>query len=324
MHSRPRLAYAAALVLSAVAAACAPSHATAAPSGDPFAGRHLYVDPKSSAAQAAEGLRQSNPHDAAEIDKIAGQPQADWFGDWNSVSSVQQTVADRRRVIRQAGDMPLFVVYDIPLRDCGGYSGGGAPSPASYRTWVRNFTAGVGSGAAAVVLEPDALAGMDCLTSTQQSTRLALLRYAVRTLTTHPRTAVYLDAGHSGWQPASVMASRLRQADVADARGFSLNVSNFDATSVERSYGHDVSAAVGGKPFVIDTSRNGLGSSGDWCNPPGRALGHRPTANTRDTKIDAYLWIKRPGESDGTCNGGPAAGQWWTDYAVGLAERASY
>ena len=313
----------AAAVVSAGAAVCG-AHATAAPSGDPFTGRHLYVDPHSPAAQAAASLESTNAHAAAEIGKIADQPQADWFGDWNSASTVQQAVTDRRRHIRAAGAMPVFVVYDIPLRDCGGYSGGGAPTASAYRTWVRNFTAGVGTGPAAVVVEPDALAGMDCLTADQQTTRLSLLRYAVRTLTSHPKTAVYLDAGHSGWQPASVMATRLRRADVADARGFSLNVSNFDATSVERNYGHDVSSALGGKPFVIDTSRNGLGSNGDWCNPPGRALGQRPTARTHDAEIDAFLWIKRPGESDGSCNGGPPAGQWWTDYAVGLAERASY
>jgi endoglucanase len=314
----------AALALGAAVAAAGSPSATAAPGGDPFAGRHLYVDPSSAAAKAAADLRATHPQDADEVSKIAQQPQADWFGDWNPASSVKQSVADRRRTIRRAGAMPVFVVYDIPLRDCGGYSGGGAPSPASYRSWIRHFTAGVGQARVAVVLEPDALASMDCLSSTQQTARLGLLRYAVQTLTRHPKTAVYLDAGHSGWQSADVMADRLRRADVADARGFSLNVSNFDATSVERTYGHDVSSAVGGKPFVIDTSRNGLGSNGEWCNPSGRALGHRPTAHTRDSKVDAYLWIKRPGESDGTCNGGPPAGQWWTDYAVGLAERASY
>jgi endoglucanase len=31
-----------------------------------------------------------------------------------------------------------------------------------------------------------------------------------------------------------------------------------------------------------------------------------------------------PGFSDGTCNGGPAAGTWWPDYALGLAERAAW
>ena len=319
-----RVAGLAALALTAVAAACGPTHAGASGAGDPFAGQQLYADPNSAAAQAAAGMRQSNPHDAAELDKIAQQPQADWFGDWNPTDQVKATVAQRARLIRSNGAMPVFVVYDIPERDCNGYSGGGAPSPASYRTWIRNFTAGVGTGRAAVVLEPDALAMMDCLAPADQATRVALLRYAVQTLTAHARTAVYLDAGHSGWIPAGQMADRLRKADVADARGFSLNVSNFDRTTDERAYGHAIAAAVGGKHFDIDTSRNGLGSTGDWCNPPGRALGHRPTARTGDASVDAFLWIKRPGESDGTCNGGPPAGQWWTDYAVGLAERAPY
>ena len=324
MHKSPRAAGLAAVAFAAIVAACGPTHAGATGGSDPFAGQKLYVDPHSAAATNAASLRRSNPHDADELDKIARQSQADWFGDWNTTDQVKATVAQRSHTIRNAGALPVFVVYDIPERDCHGYSGGGAASPSAYRTWIRHFTAGVGTGRAAVVLEPDALAMMDCLSAADQATRLSLLRFAVQTLTSHPRTTVYLDAGHSGWIPADQMAVRLREADVVDARGFSLNVSNFDRTNVEQSYGHDIAEAVGGKHFVIDTSRNGLGSTGDWCNPPGRALGHRPTAKTGDASVDAFLWIKRPGESDGTCNGGPAAGQWWTDYAVGLAERASY
>ena len=57
---------------------------------------------------------------------------------------------------------------------------------------------------------------------------------------------------------------------------------------------------------MIDTSRNGRGPNHDqWCNPPGRALGTLPTTTTGDPLIDAYLWIKAPGESDGTCRHGP-------------------
>ncbi len=120
------------------------------------------------------------------------------------------------------------------------------------------------------------------------------------------------------------MATRLRAAGVDRARGFALNVSNFDETADERAYGDAVSVAVGGTAhFVIDTSRNGLGPApgNAWCNPPGRALGTGPTADTGDPRADAFLWIKIPGESDGTCNGGPTAGQWWLDYAIGLAVR---
>ncbi|MET8772563.1 glycoside hydrolase family 6 protein [Streptomyces sp. NPDC004658] len=98
--------------------------------------------------------------------------------------------------------------------------------------------------------------------------------------------------------------------------------------------------------FVIDTSRNGQGAwtpepgkySGDpeaWCNAPGRGLGPRPTADTGVPLVDAYLWIKIPGESDGSCTrntGGtidpeygivdPPAGTWWPDQAHTLARNA--
>jgi endoglucanase len=90
------------------------------------------------------------------------------------------------------------------------------------------------------------------------------------------------------------------------------------------AYGKELSALVGGKHFVIDTSRNGNGpyEEGDparrWCNPPGRALGETPTTRTAGPLVDAYLWVKRPGESDGECRGGPKAGQWWQRYARGL------
>jgi endoglucanase len=144
-------------------------------------------------------------------------------------------------------------------------------------------------------------------------------------LSSQANTYVYLDGGHDAWQPASTMASRLQQAGVADAQGFALNVSNFRAQAGLIAYGQQTAAAIGVAHFVIDTSRNGLGPSPDgaWCNPPGRALGAKPGV-AGDYRLDWNLWVKRPGESDGTCNGGPAAGLFWPDYALGLASRAAY
>ncbi|WP_225858950.1 glycoside hydrolase family 6 protein [Streptomyces albicerus] len=66
----------------------------------------------------------------------------------------------------------------------------------------------------------------------------------------------------------------------------------------------------------------GIMDDESWCNPPGRALGTPPTVQTGVPLLDAYLWIKRPGESDGTCRGGPDAGQWWPSYALELARNA--
>ena len=111
-------------------------------------------------------------------------------------------------------------------------------------------------------------------------------------------------------------------------------------------YAQDLGSTLPTTHFIVDTSRNGLGpndmsayaaspynqdsgiigtlQSGNWCNPPGAGLGLRPTANTAgilaplDTYqmvpnvLDAYLWVKTPGQSDGQCDiaGGVRA---WND-----------
>lgn len=288
----------------------------------PLAGMRFYVNPDSAVAQQALAWQSTQPADAAEMAKIAAQPTAAWFGDWNS--DVTTAVSATVNAAAAAGEVAELVAYDIPERDCGGYSSGGATSASAYHAWIRSFAAGIGGHPAIVILEPDAIAGLSCLSAADQTTRLALLSDAVTVLSSLPGVHVYLDGGHAGWQPVSVIAARLAQANVAAAAGFSLNVSNFDATAGETTYGQSISAALGGKHFVIDTSRNGVGGDGQWCNPSGRALGARPTAATGNPLVDALLWIKTPGQSDGTCNGGPSAGTWWPAYALGLAQRAAY
>jgi endoglucanase len=94
--------------------------------------------------------------------------------------------------------------------------------------------------------------------------------------------------------------------------------------------------------YVIDTSRNGEGpwpapvypDPQDWCNPPDRELGLAPTLDTGAALVDAYLWVKIPGESDGECTRGlgpagetvdpewglidPPAGRWFPEMALDL------
>lgn len=212
--------------------------------------------------------------------------------------------------------MPVLVAYDLYDTECGTT---GATSPAAYRRWISELAAGIAGRPAAVVLEPDALAAMGCLPAPIQATQLALLNYAVAVLGVSKSTTVYIDAGNAPWQPAATMAQRLREAGVAKARGFSLNVSNYLSTAGEISYGDKISSLLGGAHFVIDTSRNGAPSDGNWCNQAGARLGTDPTTSTGNPLVDALLWIKYPGESDGTCGGGPTAGAWWPAYALGLA-----
>jgi endoglucanase len=120
------------------------------------------------------------------------------------------------------------------------------------------------------------------------------------------------------------MADLLVAAGVDRARGLALNVSNYHSTELSVGYAQELSDRLGGKSAVIDTSRSGAGSNGEWCNAMGRALGPPPSHDAADPAVDAYLWVKTPGESDGECNGGPSAGEWWPEYALDLAARAAY
>jgi endoglucanase len=289
-----------------------------------FTGGRLYVDPNSAAAHGVDIYRVSDPLTSALLGRVAQGATADWITGSIATTSVASTVAARSATIHTAGAVPVFVAYNIPHRDCGSYSSGGAGSASNYKAWITAFATGLGTGPAAVVLEPDALAQLGCLSGSLQLERLALLRYAAATLSAQPGIAVYIDAGHSGWIPASTMATRLRSAGMPWARGFSLNVSYFDTTHNEVAYGSAISSSVGGAHFVIDTSRNGQGVAPTraGCNPAGRGLGMLPTILPTTSIVDATLWIKHPGYSDGTCNGGPAAGQWWTNYARILGANA--
>lgn len=282
----------------------------------------LYVDPYSPAFAQAVSWKDSRPQDAAIMQKMGNQSSGIWLGGWNV-----DVAADVSKVMKEAAaqnTVPTFVVYNIPLRDCGSYSAGGLASKRAYVEWVRKISGALGSGKAIIILEPDALAGFDCLSSDQKTDRYSMLSVAIDVFKSNTGAKVYLDAGHANWVNAKDMAYRLNKAGIARAAGFSLNVSNFVGTTENTTYGQTLSKLLGDKHFVIDTSRNGVGSNGEWCNPSGRALGKTPTLSTGDSLIDAYLWIKRPGESDGNCNGGPNAGVWWPEYALDVAKRAGY
>jgi endoglucanase len=286
---------------------------------NPLAGATLYVNPQSAAMRAAQSADPPSP----ELTAIANTPTAYWMDQASNPAVDAKYIA----AAQAAGTMPVLALYGIPHRDCGSYAAGGFGSGNAYRGWIDGVASDIGSGPAAIILEPDALAMADCLSADQRQERFDLMRYAVDTLTRNPASAVYIDAGHSRWVSADDMAGRLNQVGVDHARGFSLNTANFFTTEDEIGYGEAISGLTNGSHYVIDTSRNGAGPvEGDpmyWCNPSGRALGVAPTTATTDGNVDAYLWVKRPGESDGSCgNGEPGAGRFVNQYAIDLASKA--
>ncbi|QNP70119.1 glycoside hydrolase family 6 protein [Streptomyces roseirectus] len=284
----------------------------------------FWVDPDSNAARQMQlWQREGRNSDAELLRRIAEQPVALWPAgeiDPGPAVSAAATAASR------AGRTALFVAYDIPHRDCGQHSAGGAADGAAYLAWIGQFASAIGTAKALVVLEPDAVAHIvdGCTPGEYHGEREQLLSAAITRLKQQPGTTVYLDAGNPSWiREPSKLVGPLKRSGIDAADGFALNVSNFQPDDAVKRYGLALSGQLGGKHFVVDTSRNGNGPlPGVWCNPPGRALGTRPTTETGEPALDAYLWIKRPGESDGTCEGGPDAGRWWPAYALELARNS--
>jgi endoglucanase len=347
---------------------------------------------------------------------MEGTPQAVWFEN-GTPREVERAVRQTMVAAAFGHHVPILTSYYVPFRDCAQYSAGGATDAAAYRAWIEGFARGIGRGKAVVILEPDSLGIIPFNKSifgseewckptvadadgnpvpapgASPEERYALINYAVDTLASKaPNALVYLDATHSSWLGVGEAAYRLVKAGVRRARGFFLNVSNYQLTSDAIQFGtwvSDVIAAAAAGPswaydadgnfhydwlpsqydpatnyttvnysadyaagvtstfqvfmngaaattsFVIDTSRNGQGplktapyaaapynqpdsvisglNGGNWCNPPGAGLGLRPTANTGVPLLDAYLWVKTPGESDGSCDIAGGARAW--DYS---------
>jgi endoglucanase len=402
------------MITAVAAAVIASPPAAAEPRGGHQMARSLgphtrfYTPPPSQGAngQIAQLKAQGHAALARRIRAMVRTPQAVWLTG-GTPTEVAQQVSDTVALAQQDASVPIFVTYDVPGRDCGLYSAGGAADGAAYRAWVDGFVNGLGSAQAIVVVEPDGLALLpsDC---GQPDTydRVSLIRYAAHAALADPNASIYIDAGHSNWNEVPRIASRLVEAGVLDVNGFSLNTSNYQFSPNSIQYGKWISKCIafatvndpGGfgtcpdqygsvdgvalspfgkwsdhatrrdlntaaenrrysrllgatEPtvhFVIDTSRNGVGpwpgsdahpasdpATQDWCNPPDRGLGRRPTAETGVSLLDAYLWIKTPGESDGECyrwTSGPtdpvramrdpAAGVWFPDMATELVHHA--
>jgi endoglucanase len=292
--------------------------------------RGFFVDPYMPASQAAK----TDPRFAA----IAQRPQALWLTDYypirgnSSVVGIKQAASDYAKRANRQKKTPVVAIYAIPDRDCGMYSSGGF-SASTYRKWVSQAAAGLKGKHAIAVLEPDALPFHGSAHCRNEGDRLALLKYAARKLD-RAGVWVYIDAGHHGWQPPAVIASRLVKAGVKKyARGFALNVGNYQRTPDENAYGNRIVAELrkrGAKNmhYMIETARNGADSppadGNDTCNPYGQRVGkssERPRM-VRKGYLDAYVWIKHPGESDGPCNGGPGSGEWWPEGALRLLGQA--
>lgn len=261
------------------------------------------------------------------VSKIFDYPMAFWFGvkrGWHDVEVLTHRV--QRLLHRAEPYLPIMVIYNLPDRDIGQWSKGGAKTCEQYLEFIQNFANALEHHQPIIIFEPDGLPHSTLQSDTERKLRIQLMRDGLTILSEQTQALIYADIGHSNWLSASQAGDLLNQVTPAKGiRGFSVNVSNYRTTAESMRWGNEVLEHTDLGYYVVDTSRNGSGPYGnEWCNPPGRSLGCRPTTLTGDDRCDAFLWIKVPGESDGRCNGGPRAGKFWPEYAQELVQNTHW
>lgn len=213
-----------------------------------------------------------------------------------------------------------------------------------------------------------------------QTAYITGVAYAIQQLSTLSNVNIYVDAAHGGWLGwdtgrTAAVATFKQVINLAGGaskiRGFATNVANYqplgsmtdtnDPCNLAGQYNFAtnevkyvslldaslVSAGITGMRYIIDTGRNGVinarSDCSNWCNIKKAGLGLPPTSNTASsglTNIDAYFWVKPPGESDGTsdtnaarydfhCGSAdsflpaPEAGHWFSAAFVSMATNAN-
>lgn len=313
-------------------------------SPNPLTNLRFFVDPTEPAYQTySRFMREGRTHDAQLMWKVAGQPRFRWFGRFTRPNFFEKVRNYLHCVAAiQPGTVPLMTVMRHIGNGCSPhYTAGGRAEDTRTRHWYDKFAQAVGDARVVIAFEPDSLGTVDCLARSRRRSRLDNLRYGVDVLSRLPNATIYLEAGASDWEPARRTAKQLRYIGVSKVRGFMLNATHYDWTANNIAHGLKISRLVGGKHFIINTAFNGRGpvhyrrwinrsahlwrTINVWCNPLKRGLGPTPTtATSHSNKVDAYLWIERPGYSAGSCNGGPLpVGSWWPKRALMFAKYAT-
>lgn len=300
----------------------------------------LWVDPNSSAATTARDY-------AAKSDTMS-RARAFIFGElaktasaiWLTGSSDEARANDV--LTRAAGQLPVFVAYNVVNRDNGSDSSGGAATVTAYKAWVDGLVRGFRGRKCMVIVEPDALPQLGHL-STSKTDRIACLSYAV-TAFVGAGAYVYIDVGDSGWTDEEDMLAAAMDCGLSQARGVAHNVAHFRTTADEHAFGQKICDLAKSKHgleirYVVDVRRNGAGpyrpspaqsSKMGWCNPANTKYGARPTLRPSTTyrSCDGLLHVKGLSSDGKMCPTGregaaPDAGQPYHENVVAVYLRSS-
>ena len=278
-------------------------------------------------------------HQVAELSKVASEPEAQRFSIYSEGGGPGAIFGQAEKIFchnmtADPGSIPIINTYFLhPAL-------GACPTPAQVRAYGPTFRRRVNEMATATdrrpavyLLELDAIGSSSCIMKSHSLSEWeADLRYEMHAMRSLPHTVVYIEAGYSDSNSPAYTARILNAIHVNTIRGFFTNDTHENWTNDEVRWAMKVSRLTHGAHFIVNTAENGRGpllnrhptTEGveDLCNAPNRALGPRDTTDTGYPFADAFMWTHPPGNSSG-CGGGPAAGVFWAQRAVQLAQNAN-
>ena len=278
-------------------------------------------------------------HKVQMLAKIASQPESQRISIYSEGGSPAGIFGQTQKIFchnltADPGSIPVFTTYFLhpAVGGCATRSQLSAAGP-DFRNRIDAMAAATGNRPAVFLLEIDGVGSSRCMEKTGAlSIWEADLKYEATKMGSLPHTVVYLEGGYSDANPPGYTAKVLNASGVRSIRGFFTNDTHINWTIDEIHWAEKVSAKTGGANFIVNTAQNGNGplrphnrvKNGNevLCNPPGRAMGPPPTTTTGFAHADAFLWTGPPGNSSGSCNGGPSAGTFWAARGIELASRA--
>ncbi|KAG6963434.1 hypothetical protein JG687_00006560 [Phytophthora cactorum] len=254
-------------------------------------------------------------------------------GEQSHTLMIPYTGDDFHQSMREIKDLPpTVIVYGLPQKDCAhGFSTGGSNANTNdYRVFLQQLAASAGDRQIVYILEPDAvglLADNGCGNDKGYAANLGV---AMDILSQNGNAELYLDVGYwtlSNDEQAAAVAQIVNAVDPdSRCKGISLNTSNY-RSNAEMIATCERFVKASGRDYkcIVDTSRNFVSGSSEWCNSEWAGIGEFPTSHTGSSVVSRYIWAKPPGESDGECTGqsnealrGPSAGTFFPDHFVKL------
>jgi endoglucanase len=288
-------------------------------------------------AQHASAIN-NNP-EAKLLTKIANEPEANRFSLYSAgggpgaiYGQVHKIVCDN--MAADPGSIPIFTTFFL-------YQAGYCETKQKilahrhiFERQINEMARGIANRPAVMLLELDAVGASKCM---QLNGALryweADMRYEINKLAALPHTVIYMEGGYADGNSPAYTARVLNAVGVRKIRGFWTNDTHEDWTINEVHWGERVSRLTHGAHFIVNTANNGRGplvpphrvhhGNEVLCNAPNRGLGPRPQVSPGSADVDAFLWTAPPGNSSGTCGGGPAAGTFWVTKAESLASLAN-